>query len=64
MKLSYIIKLRNSLKEEFRHMPLFQNGSAIIVVNEKNQILLEERQIGKCGAFQVVCRNLEKHLKM
>lgn len=43
MELSYIIKLRNSLKEEFRHMPLFQNGSAIIVVNEKNQILLEER---------------------
>lgn len=24
-------------------MPLFQNGSAIIVVNEKRQILLEER---------------------
>lgn len=24
-------------------MPLFQNGSAIIVVNEKDQILLEER---------------------
>lgn len=42
-ELSYIIKLRNSLKEEARHMPLFQNGSAIIVVNEKGQILLEER---------------------
>lgn len=42
-QLSYIIKLRNSLKEESRHMPLFQNGSAIIVANEKSQILLEER---------------------
>lgn len=43
MEVSYIIRLRNSLKEELRHMPLFQNGSAIIVVNEKGQILLEER---------------------
>lgn len=43
MNLSYIIKLRNSLKEELRHMPLFQNGSAIIVVNDKEEILLEER---------------------
>lgn len=41
--LSYILKLRNSLKDELRHMPLFQNGSAIIVVNGKGQILLEER---------------------
>lgn len=43
MNLSYIIKLRNSLKDEFRHMPLFQNGSAIIVENENGEILLEER---------------------
>lgn len=40
MDLSYIIKLRNSLKDEFRHMPLFQNGSAIIVENEKDEIWL------------------------
>lgn len=43
MNLSYIIKLRNSLKSDLRHMPLFQNGSAIIVENELGQILLEER---------------------
>lgn len=43
MNLSYIINLRNSLKDELRHMPLFQNGSAIIVENEKSEILLEER---------------------
>lgn len=36
-ELSYILKLRNSLKEEYRHMPIFQNGSAIIVVNEKTK---------------------------
>lgn len=42
-ELSYILKLRNALIPEKRHMPLFQNGSAIIVVNEKNEILLEEK---------------------
>ncbi len=42
-EISYIIKLRNSLKDELRNMPLFQNGSAIIVENNKKQILLEER---------------------
>lgn len=42
-ELSYIINLRNALKDEKRHMPLFQNVSAIIVENEKEEILLEER---------------------
>ncbi len=42
-KLSYIVQLRNSLKEEFRHMPLFQDGSAIIVENKEQEILLEKR---------------------
>lgn len=41
--LSYILKLRNSLKDELRNMPLFQNGSAIIVVNEQGKILLQHR---------------------
>lgn len=42
-KLSYILYLRNSLKEELRNMPLFQNGSGIIVVNENDEILLQHR---------------------
>jgi len=29
-ELPYILRLRNALKPEFRNMPLFQNGSAII----------------------------------
>lgn len=33
-KLSYILELRNSLIEGKRHMPLFQNGSAILVVDD------------------------------
>jgi ADP-ribose pyrophosphatase YjhB (NUDIX family) len=42
-KLSYILELRNALKEELRNMPLFQNGSAIIVVDLENKILLQSR---------------------
>lgn len=41
-ELSYILNLRNALKDEKRHMPLFQNGSAIIVEKELEEILLEE----------------------
>lgn len=43
VELSYILKLRNSLKEENRNMPLFQNGSALIVLNDKNEMLLSEK---------------------
>lgn len=42
-KLSYILWLRKALKRKYKHMPLFQNGSAIIVENEKGEILLQER---------------------
>lgn len=42
-KLSYILRLRNALKSEFRNMPLFQNGSAIIVLNNEKKILLQKR---------------------
>ena len=38
MELSYILKLRNALKPEYRHMPIFQSGSAIIVENENKEI--------------------------
>jgi len=41
--LSYILMLRNSLKDENRNMPLFQNGSAIIVNNNDGKILLQHR---------------------
>ena len=43
MELSYILKLRNALKLEYRHMPIFQSGSAIIVENENKEIVLEEK---------------------
>jgi 8-oxo-dGTP pyrophosphatase MutT (NUDIX family) len=41
--LSYILKLRRALKDELRHMPLFQNGSSIVVENDQGEILLQER---------------------
>lgn len=41
--LSYILKLRENLKPESRHMPLFQNGSAVVVENSNGQILLQKR---------------------
>lgn len=41
--LSYILRLRNSLKDDLRNMPLFQNGSAIIVADDAGKILLQHR---------------------
>lgn len=43
MEDSYIVHLRKSLKEENRHMPILQDGAAIILVNEKGEILLQSR---------------------
>lgn len=40
---SYIVNLRKSLKEEKRHMPILQDGAAIILRNEKNEILMQSR---------------------
>lgn len=39
----YMVNLRNSLKDENRHMPLLQCGVAIILINNKNEILLQSR---------------------
>jgi 8-oxo-dGTP pyrophosphatase MutT (NUDIX family) len=41
--MSYIRDLRNSLIEEKKHMPILQDGAAIIVVNNKGEILLQSR---------------------
>lgn len=40
---NYMIELRNSLKEENKHMPLLQCGAAIIILNSQNEILLQSR---------------------
>jgi len=43
LKNSYIIELRKALKEEKRHMPLLQSGAAAIILDDKNNILLQNR---------------------
>lgn len=40
---NYIITLRESLKPELRHMPLLQDGAAVIVENPEGKILLQHR---------------------
>ncbi|MCT4612357.1 MAG: NUDIX domain-containing protein [Clostridia bacterium] len=40
--MSYILELRNALKEEYRHMPIIQVGAAIVVA-KGNEILLQRR---------------------
>lgn len=40
---NYMIELRNNLKDENKHMPLLQCGAAIIIINNKNEILLQSR---------------------
>lgn len=42
-KLSYILSLHNALKSGFRNMSLFQNGSAITVLNDEKKILLQKK---------------------
>lgn len=62
--LSYILRLRNSLQSELRNMPLFQNGSAIIVVNNEGKILLQHRtdrdQWGTPGGLQELGETFEQ----
>ena len=53
MELSYILKLRNALKPEYRHMPIFQSGSAIIVENENKETILDLTPEIKTGMLTV-----------
>lgn len=39
----YPVFFRMSLDERLKHIPFIQTGSAVVVVNEKDEILLEER---------------------
>ena len=63
-EVSYIINLRNSLKPELRNIPLIQPGSAIIVENEKGEILLQSRsdrdKWGLPGGTQDIPETLEE----
>ena len=62
--LSYILMLRNALQPRYRNMPLFQNGSAIIVVNNRDEILMQKRadcnQWGLPGGLQELGETFEE----
>jgi len=62
--LSYILMLRNALQAQYRNMPLFQNGSAIIVVNDRKEILMQRRadrnQWGLPGGLQELGETFEE----
>lgn len=62
--LSYILMLRNALQAHCRNMPLFQNGSAIIVVNNREEILMQRRadrnQWGLPGGLQELGETFEE----
>lgn len=62
--LSYILMLRNALQAHHRNMPLFQNGSAIIVVNDRKEILMQRRadrnQWGLPGGLQELGETFEE----
>lgn len=62
--LSYILMLRNALQTQYRNMPLFQNGSAIIVVNDRKEILMQRRadrnQWGLPGGLQELGETFEE----
>lgn len=62
--LSYILMLRNALQAQYRTMPLFQNGSAIIVVNDRKDILMQRRadrnQWGLPGGLQELGETFEE----
>ena len=55
---NYMIKLRNSLKDENRYMPLLQCGSAIIIRNNKEQILLQSRRDRRLWGLPGGCQEL------
>lgn len=62
--LSYILMLRNALQAQYRTMPLFQNGSAIIVMNDRKEILMQRRadrnQWGLPGGLQELGETFEE----
>lgn len=56
--------LRNALQAQYRNIPIFQNGSAIIVVNDRKEILMQRRanrnQWGLPGGLQELGETFEE----
>lgn len=60
----YPVPLRMALDDRISHIPLIQTGAAIIIRNEKGQILLQERADRDKWGLPGGCQDLGEDLKM
>lgn len=60
----YPVLFRMSLDERISHIPFIQTGSAIIIRNEKGQILLQERTDRNKWGLPGGCQDLGEDLRM
>ena len=59
----YPVLFRMALDEKIKHIPFIQTGSAIIIRNEKGQILLQERTDRNKWGLPGGCQDLGEDLK-
>ena len=59
----YPVLFRMSLDERINHIPFIQTGSAIIIRNEKGEILLQERTDRNKWGFPGGCQDLGEDLR-
>ena len=59
----YPVLFRMSLDERISHIPLIQTGSAVIVQNEDNQILLQERVDRDLWGLPGGCQDIGEDLR-
>lgn len=62
-EISYIVNLRNSLKEEYRHMPILQDGAAIIIEDCNGKILVQERADRETFGLPGGCQELKERFE-
>lgn len=59
----YPVLFRMALDERIQHIPFIQTGAAIIIKNEKNQILLQERTDRNLWGLPGGCQELGENLR-
>ena len=59
----YPVLFRMALDERISHIPFIQTGSSIIVINEKNQILLQQRSDNGRWGLPGGCQDLGEDLR-
>ena len=59
----YPVFFRMALDERIRHIPFIQTGSAVIIINEEEKILLQERTDREEWGLPGGCQNIGEDLK-